>query len=270
VDITELLKKPHLSASAINDYIDCGLLYRFGRIEKLPPEFKADALEFGTVIHKVLADFYLSKMMGDKLLLKELHALFEKYWRKAAEGRTDIKYAEGKDFEILLSEGKELLTVYYDKLPEDSFETIAIEEGVGFYVDDMPVVGFIDLLQEDESGTLIVTDWKTSGRAYSTEEVNKNLQVTLYAHALKQNGYQDREILLKFDCLIKTKKPKFEQYYTTRTEQDVKRTITKIRHVWEGISKGVFVPNDTSWKCAGCSYQAACKDYLEGNYDQAA
>jgi len=270
VDITELLKKPHLSASAINDYIDCGLLYRFGRVQKLPPEFKADALEFGTVIHRVLADFYQSKMMGDKLLLKEIHELFEKYWRKAAEGRADIKYAEGKDFEILLSEGKELLTVYYDKLPEDQFQVLAIEEPVAFCVDDIPILGYVDLLEEDESGTLIVTDWKTSGRAYSMDEVNKNLQVTLYTMGLKRNGYADREILLKFDCLIKTKKPKFEQYYTSRTDQDEKRTETKIRHVWEGITKKVFIPNDTSWKCTGCAYQKACTQYLEGSHDQAA
>jgi putative RecB family exonuclease len=39
----------------------------------------------------------------------------------------------------------------------------------------------------------------------------------MYQIAAKQNGFADREILLRFDALIKTKTPKFEQYWTTRS-----------------------------------------------------
>ena len=38
MDLFELKKHPHLSASSVNDYIDCGLLYKFGRIDKLQRE----------------------------------------------------------------------------------------------------------------------------------------------------------------------------------------------------------------------------------------
>ena len=51
--IQELGNSPHLSASSIGDYLDCGLLYKLGRIDKHKPEFKADALEFGTAIHRL-------------------------------------------------------------------------------------------------------------------------------------------------------------------------------------------------------------------------
>jgi putative RecB family exonuclease len=79
-----------------------------------------------------------------------------------------------------------------------------------------------------------------------------------------------REILLRFDALIKTKTPKFEQYWTTRSVLDERRLIKKAALVWEGISKGVFVANDLSWKCKGCAFKTACDNYLEGEqYDQA-
>ena len=39
MELSELRKKPHLSASGVNEYIECGLLYRFGRIDRLPKEF---------------------------------------------------------------------------------------------------------------------------------------------------------------------------------------------------------------------------------------
>ena len=77
-------------------------------------------------------------------------------------------------------------------------------------------------------------------------------------------GFSDFEILLKFDCLIKTKTPKFEQYYSIRTDTDETRMVRKAQAVWRGIKQGVFVPNDTSWKCNNCFYKKPCDDWLEG------
>ena len=267
MDISELRKKPHLSASSINDYVDCSLMYRFGRIDKLSPEFRSDALEFGAVIHRVLAEHYQQKMMGNVLSAKDLHQLFEKDWKETAEGKEEIRYSEGKDFGTFLLAGKELLTVYFNKISGDQFKVVAIEEGFSFNLEGVPVpiLGYIDLVEEDDSGTIIITDFKTSSRAYSNDEVDRNFQLTLYQIATKSSGYSDRELLLRFDCLIKTKTPKFEQYYTTRSEMDEKRAARKIAEVWKGIEKGVFIPNDGSsnWKCKGCNYKKACDDWFQ-------
>ncbi len=262
MDIQEMKKGPHLSASSINDYIECGLQYRFGRIDKLPPEFTPDNLEYGSAIHKALADFSQERMVGARMPLEELHRLFEHYWNQASRGRRDIRYSSGKGKDVLLKEGKELLSVYCEKIPDDGYTVIAIEEPFGFLIDGIPIVGYIDLMEEDASGTLIITDWKTSGKAYSMQDVNNNFQVTLYQMAVKAMGHK-KDIVLRFDCLIKTKQPKFEQYYTVRTEKDELRAAKKIRHVWQGIQSGTFIPNDTSWKCGGCVYRKQCTEYLE-------
>ena len=122
-----------------------------------------------------------------------------------------------------------------------------------------------DDFEEDESGTIIITDFKTSGRAYSIDEVDSNMQMTVYQLAMKSNGFGGREILLKLDCLIKTKKPRYEQYYTTRSYIDELRLIRKIEKVWEGINNEVFVPNDTSWRHKNCPYRSACDSwFLQG------
>lgn len=264
--LSDLRAMPHLSASSIGDYIDCGLLFRFGRIDKLKPEKRADTMEFGSSIHRALEDIYQNRMVGIDLSIKEIHASFEEHWTRLAYGQDDIQYSEGKSFETLLLEGKELLTCYYHKRPRDNFQILAIEESFSFTLVgcDIPIIGAFDLLEEDESGTLIITDFKTSARAYSRDEVDKNFQLTLYQIAAKALGYVNREILLRFDCLIKTKTPKVEQYYTTRTEIDEKRAMRKIIEVWKGISKGVFVPNDnpSNWKCKGCAFKKHCDDWF--------
>lgn len=264
--LSDLRKMPHLSASSIGDYIDCGLLFRFGRIDKLKPESRSDNMEFGSSVHRVLEEIYQNRMIGVELSIKEIHASFEEHWKRLAYNQDDIQYSEGKSFETLLLEGKELLTTYYHKRPRDSFEILAIEEPFSFTLDGcaIPIIGAFDLLEEDQSGTLIITDFKTSARAYSRDEVDRNFQLTLYQVAAKSLGYTDREILLRFDCLIKTKVPKCEIYYTSRTTTEERRAIRKIIEVWNGISKGVFIPNDgpNNWRCKGCSFKKHCDNWF--------
>ena len=258
MDLIKLRDQPHLSVSAIQDYLDCSLMYLFSRVLKLPPEFKADALVFGSAVHAVLAEFYGElKTTGKKMSVNQLQEIFETHWQRLALNREDIQYKEGKDYDTLLLEGKELLAVFHQKLPEDEGTIIAIEEPFTFWIDGLPVpiLGVWDLLLEDESGVITVVDHKTSSKAYSNADVDKNFQLTVYHTGAKANGFSDREVLLRFDCLIKTKSKKFEQYYSTRSEMDGKRAAKKILAVWDGIQKQVFIPNDDSWKCAGCSVQ---------------
>jgi putative RecB family exonuclease len=264
MELWELRKLPHLSSSSINDYCECGLLYKFGRIDRIPIEGKSDALEFGTVIHLVLAEYYEEKMIGYKLSIKEVHQIFEKHWTKHAEDNDDIQYTKDNDFNSILLMGKELLTIWHNKLPDDDFQVIGIEEAFSFHLPGIPtpLIGAMDLIEEDESGTVIITDFKTSARAYSKDEIDKNAQLTLYQLAAKANGFSDREILLRFDTLIKTKTPKFEQYWTSRDDIAEKRLIKKISQAWDGISKGVFIPNDSSWKCKNCFYRQACDEWF--------
>jgi putative RecB family exonuclease len=264
MELYQLRQQPHLSASSIGDYIDCGMLYKFGRVDRLPREFVADAMQFGTVIHKVLAEFYQAKMIGDRMMLKDIHESFKTHWHETAEGRDNIQYAKGKDFETLLMNGIDLLTAWYCKLSDENYRVLAIEEAFSFNLPNIPIsiIGATDLIEEDDAGTIIITDFKTASKAYSIAEVDNNMQMTVYQLAAKANGFADREILLRFDCLIKTLKPKAESYYTTRSEVDEKRLIKKIHQVWDGISKGVFIPNDTSWKHKNCSYRKVCDQWF--------
>jgi putative RecB family exonuclease len=265
MQLSELRKTPHLSASAINNYVECGLLYKFGKIDKIPIEGRSCDLELGSIIHLCLEEYYLGKMTGTKIPLKSLQKCFESHWTERAKDKSDIKYSKGKDFESVLLLGKELLSAWYNKLIDDGLEVVAVEEAFSVLLPGIPIpmIGGIDLIEQDDAGTLIVTDFKTTGKAYSNDEVDKNMQLLLYQIAVKKNGYADREILLRFDCLIKTKTPKFETYYTTRNELDEKRLIKKIQTVWNGINQGVFVPNDTSWKCKNCFYKTACDEWFE-------
>ena len=90
--------------------------------------------------------------------VKQLHECFAAHWKKLTDGRDDIKYAEGNNPEMLLLQGQELLTAYYNKAPWKEFECIGIEEPFSFNIKGcpLPVIGAIDLIERDKSGTIIV------------------------------------------------------------------------------------------------------------------
>jgi putative RecB family exonuclease len=265
--LQELRQKSHISYSQIETYISCGLQYKFSRIDRLPPEFIPDNLVFGSTIHKLLAQFYEAKIIGDLMALSNIHDLFKKLWTEAAKGRDDIRYADGKDFETLLTLGSDLLKAWYSNQDDNNYQVLGIEEAFTFNLVDIPVpvIGAIDLVEEDEAGTIIIIDHKTAARSYSANDIDRNMQMTIYQMAAKSNGYADREILLRLDTFIKTKNPKFMSHYSVRTEVDEKRLIKKIRHVWDAISKEVFIPQDGSWRCNNCQYRQYCQEwFLDG------
>jgi len=267
MDLAKLRDTPHLSVSAISDYMDCGLLFKFSRVDRLAPEFKSDALLYGTAVHAVLAEFYEGlKTTGQKMTAKQLQEVFEIHWQRLALDREYIKYKPDKDYDTLLLEGKELLSIFHQKIPEDEGEIIGIEQAFQFWLDGLPIpiIGAYDLVLEDAAKIITIVDHKTTAKAYVNAEVDRNFQMTIYHMGARANGYEDREVLLRLDCLVKTKTPKFEQYYSTRSSVEEMKAARKILAVWDGITKGVFIPNDLSWKCAGCGYKKACQEWFEG------
>ena len=219
MDISEMRKQPHLSASGINAFVECGLQYKFSRIDNLQPAFRADVLEFGSCIHKALADFNQERMQGRTPTSQDLEEAFASHW--STVGR-NVQFSSGRTFEKMLKDGRKLLEFCYHDLTQDPFSIIAIEEPFEFRVPGLPVpvIGIMDLVCQDDDGTVIIIDYKTTSRAYSPEEVDGNFQLSVYHMAAQANGYAGREILLRLDCLVKTRIPRFDQHYTTRTEID--------------------------------------------------
>lgn len=267
MDIGELRKEPHLSASSVAGYLECGLAYRFGKVDGLAPEFTPDVLTFGSAIHEVLAEYYRSLAKGVRLAGEHLKESFEKHWNERAADHGFIRYKEGTDYRSYMAQGKEMLAVFASQVPVEECTVLAVEEPFSMDLDGLPVplIGVYDLVIEDSSGVITIVDHKTSAKSYSADQVDQNFQMTIYQAAAKANGFAGREILLRLDCLIKTKTPRFEQYYTVRSQEEEQGALRRVLAAWDGISKGVYLPANTgSWRCSGCVYQDACGQWMKG------
>lgn len=264
MDIMTLKQSPHLSASSINDYLSCGLMFKLSRIDHVKPMFTPAELEFGSAIHNAFEKFYKFKRDGKRLFKTELLLEFELHWTERVKDNIYIKFRDGKTFESMLEEAKALLTLHQDMNPPNDLEVLMVEEAFAFKLEgvDVPIIGVFDLVEKDPSNTILVTDWKTSSKAYSSTDIDENMQMLLYQMALRTMGYENHEILLKLDVLIKTKTPKVDAYFTTRSEKDENRLAKKIQAVWQGIQNEIFIPSDGNWKCTNCPYKDNfCKEW---------
>jgi putative RecB family exonuclease len=254
----------HLSYSSINQYIECGLQYRFRKIDNLEPEHTSDALIFGSSVHKALAKFNMHRAGNISCKADDLTTWFEEYWTGSANNNGHIKYGNGNDFKSCLEQGKKLLEVFYGYTDQmGQYKILEIEKEFRLELEDFPypIIGYIDLVETDEKDNVMITEYKTSSKSYSTGKIDNHDQVTLY-HMAMQNMYPEKQVISKIDVLIKTKVPKFEQYYTYRDTDDHQRFIKTAREVARGIQAGVFVPNRGSWKCSYCEYKTACDNWL--------
>jgi putative RecB family exonuclease len=254
----------HLSYSSINQYVECGLQYRFRKIDNLTPEHTSDALVFGSCVHKVLARFNKQRSGHINCKAHDLTRWFEEFWVGSTKNNGQIKYSNGNDFDTCLERGKKLLEIFHENNSHiTEYSIMEIEKEFRLELEDFPypIIGYIDLVERDEEGNLLITEYKTSGKSYSSSQVDRHDQVTLY-HMAIQNMFPENQVISKIDVLIKTKVPKFEQYYTYRDSDDHQRFIKTAREVAKGIQAGVFIPNRGSWKCSSCEYKTACDNWL--------
>ncbi|MCB2189786.1 MAG: PD-(D/E)XK nuclease family protein, partial [Deltaproteobacteria bacterium] len=163
MDLAELRKEPHLSASSVTGYLECGLAYRFGKVDGLAPEFTPDVLVFGSAIHEVLAEYYRSLAKGVRLAGELLKESFEKHWCERAADNDFIRYKEGTDYRRYMDQGKEMLVMFAAQVPVENCKVLAVEEPFSMKLDGLPVplIGVYDLVIEDSSGVITIVDHKT-------------------------------------------------------------------------------------------------------------
>lgn len=248
----------YLSYSQLALYLECPLKYKLRYLAEggYGDEPVPAALAFGSAIHQALAHFYRQAMEGEPFSLAGFLAVFTAAWEAEVE-KQEVFYDHGEDFASLLALGQEMLKVFARSA--HPLKVIAVEVPFEFKLEHpqtgkefpVPIKGVIDLIEEDDNGTLWVVDHKTAGRAYSEQQVAGDLQMLIYAAAVKQlDVVEGREALMRFDVLLKTKQPQFLRYRMRREDRDLGRLFQIVEGIWRAIEAEAFYPRcciSTRW-----------------------
>jgi CRISPR/Cas system-associated exonuclease Cas4 (RecB family) len=258
----------HFSYSQLSTFILCGMKYAHQYVWGTQPETKPVALPFGRAIHKAAEAYYRTlKETGEIIAVDQLIATFETVFDNDIKStEVELTLKEGETIGSLREQGVQLLRLFHSEVRPQKIAGVEVPFSVSVPDilnggGDLPIklVGYYDLVERDEQGTYLIAELKTSAQRFSSLRLEYDLQATVYSYAMTKMKVATSETscLVRYDVLLKQKRPAFEHYFVTRTESDHKRLIHLINHVLRAIELKVFYRN-TSWACSDCQFRKTC------------
>jgi CRISPR/Cas system-associated exonuclease Cas4 (RecB family) len=258
----------HFSYSQLSTFLICPAKYGHNYVWGTPPETRPVALPFGKAIHKAAEAYYRTlKDTGEIMPVDQVITTFEMVFDNDIKStEVELTLKEGETLGALREQGIELIKLFHQEIRPQKIAGVEVPFSVS--VPDilngggeLPIklLGYYDLVERDEQGTYLIAELKTSAQRFSSLRLEYDLQATTYSYAMTKMKVATSEssCLIRYDVLLKTKKPAFEHYFVTRTEADHKRLIHLINHVLRAIELRVFYRN-TGWQCSDCQFKKAC------------
>lgn len=256
VSYEPLIRDMVWSYSRLKAYDDCPYRWYLKYIRYPKAEQKQMFFaNYGKFVHELIADFYSGEKTPNELeveYLQDFRAKVNAY----APNKTVFKnyFLDGLN--------------YIRKLESPKNKVLSVENKVKFQVGRIPLIGYIDRLEEDADGHILVIDNKSrtlkprSNRSKPTkadEELDRYLrQLYLYSIAV-QNQYGKTPYKLCFDCFRNQTfiEEKFRDDEYKKAQIWVEDKVSEISQDTE------FRPNMEYFKCRYlCEMQEYC-DYYE-------
>jgi CRISPR/Cas system-associated exonuclease Cas4 (RecB family) len=263
----EMEAQLHFSYSQLNTYLICPMKYAHQYVWATPYETKPVALPFGKAIHKAAEIYYLKlKDTGEVIPADQVISTFEMVFDNDIKNtEVELTMKEGQTLGTLREQGIELLKLFHAEVRPQKI--VAVEFPFSVSIPDvtngngdLPIklVGYFDLLESDGE-TYLVAELKTSAQRFSSLRLEYDLQATVYSYSMSKMkvATSDNSTLVRYDVLLKTKKPAFEHYFVTRTESDHQRLVHLINQVLKAIESRIFY-RQTGWQCGDCQFKKAC------------
>ena len=274
----EILETIELRQSTLKTWLSCPLMYKFRHIDKLEPAFRYPATIHGSALHLVLKQLHEGEWNGD------LQSLYTKalnhYLYASDESHIPVRWKGDmhKEIEKLKNNAVEILENYRSK--DYNKNAVVLFSEVQFRVKILgyEFTGTIDQVRLNPDNSVELLDFKSSAQRPNHYAIPNDIQLTLYAYALKYGGLLVDGIWVKPNMLVdsvgiyflrahevyKRKVPGKEVgdekgdpfISTTKSIQDLRAFRGEIRAQLSAMVKPWYYPNTAS--CAFCSYATHC------------
>ena len=250
-----------LSPSKINTYLNCGEQYRRAYILKefIPPGM---ALLRGGSVHKGMEINHKQKIesrtdIPKTQVLEVIDAHFEntKAKRGFSLNKDEVTIGASQVLGKTKDDAIKLGGFYSDEVAS-SIQPSHCENKIEIAVKpEVTLVTVIDCITEDER----IKEFKT-GKRWTQDRASTDRQLTFESMAYKGKfGKQPKGI--DATILVNNKTPALQILRTYRSKDDYNAMVSCINIVIEGLTKGVFMPANSSWwGCTEkwCGYYRTC------------
>jgi len=248
-------RRPALSPSRANDFMQCPLLFRFRVIDKLPRP-PTEAMARGTLVHSVLERLYDAP--AGARTADAARALLPGEWERlrTAEQKYADLFTSDDDVAAWLASAGDLVGTYFTLEDPTRLEPRERELFVETQLDGGPLLrGIVDRLDVAPDGAMRVVDYKTGRSPRPGYESSALFQMRFYALVLwRSRGEIPRMLQLVYlgDGRVLRHTPEEPELLTAEA---------KIRSVWDGIAatarSGDWKPRKSAL-CPWCAHQDIC------------
>lgn len=251
-----------LSATRVKMYQQCPRQYRFRYVDEIPTVITG-ALAFGQVIHQVLHNLgQWSISSGEPFCEQVAWYEFSRLW-------DDIVHKENplfKSDEELLEYGQlaKLMLCGFVEAQRERPLPILLEYPFAIELCDeesgreYTLRGIIDRVDQTEDG-LVIVDYKTGKRKPSPRQLREDLQLTIYAFAMRELFGVGVEEIIYYHLRDQTP-------LTVLRDDSELQLLQKqqLPQVAKGIAEECFAPRP-GYYCRFCDYRELCSE--EGGVD---
>ena len=246
----------HVSVSSVKSYLMCPQRHHFRYHTDVEPSHRSIPLVLGKAAHDSLESHYMfHKEHGDAPPVELLLDTFASSWRRAVLGDPPVRSDDiGKDMDV----GVGLVHTFYEQAPRPR-KVIGVEEAFAIELEDDPqgrlIVGAIDAVVVDDEDRVVVVESKTAKRRWPKVQLEHDFQVSIYQLAAKTMDLHNP--VLRYDFLLKLKKPVLESVEVRRTPQQEHEALLIFNQVTRAIDAGIHYPV-RGWMCTNCEFAHAC------------
>ena len=236
-----------LSYTQISLYQSCPLCYKLRYIDGLEPKDKW-YFSFGRTMH-MCAEYFFKVRVPPPPSLEELLHFYEQNW--LAEG-----YESAEEEARYRSYGREMLAKFWEVHQADFRMPVAVERLFYVNIEGVKLTGYIDRVDKLDSGGLSIVDYKTNKELFTTEDIEKDLQLTLYQLAAEQTWQLPVERLTLYHLRSNT-----PCSCGSRNEAQLNEARRLILEVAEGIIQQKFPAIENQY--CPCDFAEHCPYYRQ-------
>lgn len=243
-------KNEYLSVSRLKKYEQCPKAFEFHYVKGIKSKDFQLALAFGTMLHKVLEDLFrwvIDEEFQGFLPLEKAIDFYKKAWSESGIVGIDV-----------YNEGVKIVRDYIRRHPEvNHFNILAVEAEFNLQLEEFRVNGRIDRVDRIDDETIEVVDFKSNRMLFTRDEVDTDLQMSVYALAARQMWPWAKKMRFTFDML------RHDTRMTTyRSEEEMRDAADYVVAIGRNTEKGLY-PARLNSNCGYCDHRNACIEYQD-------
>jgi putative RecB family exonuclease len=264
--LEELRSTKHVSASALKSFLICPKKFEFQYVLGAQPEFRPSAMLLGRAVHEALAVHHRALKDDRTMPAQTIVERFQAAIDLEAQHPVPVQWKDGENLDSFRLVGAGLVEVYLQEAKlqrilavEEPFQAELVDPRTGELLEPK-LVGFFDLIEADDDGTVSVVEIKTAAKRWSAAQVETDVQTGLYCEALVQADLvpEGDAALVRFDILVKNKKPVLDRQYAVRRPRDRETARMIAIDAVKAIESGSSFYRNPGWQCDGCPFRKQC------------